>query len=243
VSSDDRLVAVIESLSESSEAPDLTLAPTIDRRRTKDNEEKRIENWQRVFEESDGDQLPVLHNALDRIKSYIGRIKVSPSRILTSFEAHSLMIEQLAITTVSEALKARRLQIREIVFKSITASLTKSGARDPENTNADLPVPALGKRFVREGCGYNDSEVDYAYLKANLDEDEWKRFIWVENVPEQVIPAHEVERHDRDALAEFLEQNPKRLPVIKAATTRGAPKSPRYTVKDISDDDADGPPS
>ena len=76
-------------------------------------------------------------------------------------QLESLMVELLDQKDVKRLLEVRYAMIRAAIFAHITEANRPRSIADPERAPGEAAVPALGKKFTREG----------GRLKATLDPD------------------------------------------------------------------------
>lgn len=160
-------------------------------------------------------------------------IDLKKPRLLTKRKAEALMQELLDQRDLKEFLEVRKEMIREAVFNSLNIELEAEGVEDPENTNGSIPVPKLGKRFVREACGPKDPNLNEEKLKTLLGEELWDQACEVEEIPEQVIPAHTQTTLSIERLMKLAESNPAILESIRDSLEVGGFKTPRFTVRNL----------
>ena len=118
--------------------------------------------------------------------------------------------------------------VKSLVYRSMDLSLAEQGEEFPEQTNAVLDVPEMGKRFTREGCGRKPAEFDLDALRAAVGDEMFAQ-----------ITAQKVEVVvDHDALTAAVLADPSLLETVRNAVVPGEWKSPRLMVRDIpaSDD-------
>ena len=188
-----------------------------------------------AIEEHDNERLADLEEKASALVATITAnvIDLSKPRLLSKRKAESLMSEILDSREIQELLAVRKEMIREAVFTSLNIELAESGVEDPENTNGTIPVPKLGKKFCREGCGPKDPNLNEDKLMSILGEDRFLEACETEVVPAQVIPEHIEYSLSIEKLMKLAESDPGILEVIRECLEVGGWKSPRFTIKDL----------
>lgn len=151
---------------------------------------------------------------------------------LSMERAEALMAEALAATDAVEFLEVRGEMIKAAVFAHIDAELRAKGVADPENTNGTLPVPALGKKFCREGAGRTAAALDEQKLQEALGE-HWQSVCRTVTVARRVISKHVELVFDPHLLLELVDRDPDVLDAIEDCLIPAEDKSARLTVQDL----------
>ncbi len=141
--------------------------------------------------------------------------------------------ELLAQRNLKELLEVRKEMIREAVFNSLNLQLGAEGVEDPENTNGSIPVPELGKRLSREACGPKDPKLNEEKLEIDLGEERWLQVCEVEEIPEQVIPAHTQYTLSVERLMKLAESDLSILEIVRDCLEVGGYKTPRFFVRNL----------
>ncbi len=160
-------------------------------------------------------------------------IDLKKPRLLTKRKAKALTEELLAQRDLKELLEVRKEMIREAVFNSLNLQLGAEGVEDPENTNGSIPVPELGKRLSREACGPKDPKLNEEKLEIDLGEERWLQVCEVEEIPEQVIPAHTQYTLSVERLMKLAESDLSILEIVRDCLEVGGYKTPRFFVRNL----------
>jgi len=151
---------------------------------------------------------------------------------LTDERIEALMREHLGRANLDALLKARAEMVREVLFAAITTKLREQGVKDPENTNGDLPAPALGKRFARQGCGRTTPHFDEEMLAQALGE-RWEQVCDVIEYGEYTpppVPAHREYVFNLDKFFALARRDPALLDVGADCLIPGETKTPKLAV-------------
>lgn len=159
---------------------------------------------------------------IDLVTLSLGEVEVLDERSRTI-----LMSQFLGQRDIGEFADVVRAKIKEIAFAHIDAVLEAEGVADPANANGSIEVPALGKKFCKEGAGFSDPSINEGELAGLL--------------PEAVVKAVFVEREvvkverqlDLQALFAAVEADPTLMPAIQASLIEGAPKTAKLVVRDL----------
>jgi hypothetical protein len=160
------------------------------------------------------------------------QINLDDPGLLTPEEAEELMAELLDQTDIKELLEVRREMIRAAVFASISAEHRQAGDENPDRTNGFIPVPALGKKFCREGAGRLAPMLDEEKFKKALG-DRWEQAYQVDVVPEQVVPEHVSYTLDSERILSLAERDPGILEILRECLVPGEYRTPRFTIRDL----------
>jgi hypothetical protein len=143
--------------------------------------------------------------------------------VLSEDKATALMAELLDENDVAELLTVRKEMIREAVFAHLDEV-------EGPNTNGSIPVPALGKRFSREGAGTGAPQVDEQRLAALLGDR------WEDACDEVFVPAQEarIERKlSVEKVLDMAQDNPEILEALRTCLAPGKPRSAKFWVRDL----------
>src|SRR3954463_5402946 len=219
---EDRLAGAGES-AEQEDQPGLRGVGAVDWGKMRCSKKSRMASWKDMIV---AQTLDAFYEGIDYLSRYFGRVQVS-GRQLTVDEAVAVMNELLTLRTTQEALETRRLMIKDSAFDHIELELAAQGEPDPKNTNGHLSVPSVGKKFCKEGAGIGPQILDWDVVENGLSEEDWHdiHVTMITSTP------------DRDRLADLVTQKPELAKVVKAALSPGEPKVPRFTVRDIGEDE------
>lgn len=189
-----------------------------------------------MISSSDLELMLEMQTKLNRLLSAVteNKLDLDDPGILGPLETEALMAEYLDERDIKELLEVRREMIRTAVFAHLTEECRREGATEPENTNRSLPVPGLGKRFVREGCGRKPPKLDEEKFKKLLGDD-WEQAYKATVVEEQVIPEHVEYEFSPAAVMAMAEDRPGILEVLREALIPGEYRSPSFTVRDLKE--------
>lgn len=205
--------------------PVLRVVGSVDWGKQRCSKESRIATWKEMIL---AQTLDSFYDAMGYLSRYFGRVQVS-GRKFTVDEAAVVMNELLTLRTAQEALEARRLMIKDSAFDHIEIDLAERGEEDPKNTNGYLAVPSTGKKFCKEAAGLGPNILDWDIIEDGLTEEEWQ----------EIHVTEIISNPDKDKLADLVTRKPELATVVKAALSPGDPKTARFTVRDIGEDDDD----
>lgn len=120
---------------------------------------------------------------------------------------------------------------RLALFTHITNTLAANGVEDPEWATGEAPVPALGRKFTREG-GKAKLTLDHTKLAEGLGEQHWNNVHTT-----KLIPARTETVVDEDKLVELVANNPELLEVFKTAVRVDSRTSQRLNTREIEDEE------
>lgn len=182
-----------------------------------------------LLQDLEGFNIDRLVELRDQMGSFIDLITLNLGEVelMTESQAHTLMSQFLAQRDIGEFMDVCRGRIKEVAFAHMDAELELEGVEDPENTNAVIEVPSIGKRFSREGCGYSDPSVNEVALRAALG-DQWESVYVEEVIPETVTYTLSMEK-----LMALVDQDPAIMEKIRDVLQPGSPKTPRLFVRDL----------
>lgn len=167
---------------------------------------------------------------IDRMTA--NQIDVNEPGVLTPAKAEELMVELLDQIDIKDLLEVRREMIRAVVFAHLTEEARRSGDPEPEFATGSVPVPACGKKFVREEGGRSAAKLDETLLREALGA-RWEQVYDVEVVPEQVIPEHVEYTLDPDKVMRLAEEDPFVLEALRKSVIPGTRRTPRFTVRNL----------
>lgn len=165
----------------------------------------------------------------DLMSSFIdlATLDLGDLELMTESQAHTLMTQFLAQRDIGEFMDVCRDRIKEVVFDHLNAEFALAGEEDPSSVNGSIEVPSLGKRFAREGAGYNDPSVNEVLLAEVLGDKIDEVYI------EEVIPEQRVRKLSLDKLMDLIDQDPKVMEKVREALIPGTPKTARLVVRDL----------
>lgn len=195
---------------------------------------QRKDGHRDMLDEFDLDKLLEMQEkmvkAIDRMTA--NQIDTDEPGILTPTKAEELMIELLDQIDIKELLEVRRDMIRAAVFAHLTEEARRAGDPEPEYAVGAVPVPTVGKKFVREDGGRGAPKLDETMFREALGE-RWEQVYHIEIVPEQVIPEHVEYTLDPEKVMKLAEQDPAVLEALRKSVTPGTRRTPRFTVRNI----------
>lgn len=166
---------------------------------------ERKAEYLNAIKDKDLSQLLELQEKLASVVDHIvaNNIDLENLSTLSAPAAEALMIELIDQKDVEALLKLRYAMIRAAVFAHIDIDNTARKVAYPEKAPGEIEVPALGKRFTREG-GKMRATFDQAQMAQVLTKEQYDRIYPTVLVEEQVIEAHVEERFDEDALKDMV---------------------------------------
>lgn len=168
--------------------------------------------------------------AIDRMTA--NQIDLDTPGVLTPAKAEELMAEFLDQVDIKELLEVRRDMIRAVIFAHLTEEAARAGDPEPEYAPGAVPVPALGKKFVREDGGRGAPRIDETLFREALGSG-WEQAYQVEIVPEQIIPEHVSYTLDPQKVMAMAERDPAVLEALRKSLIPGARRTPRFTVRNL----------
>lgn len=168
--------------------------------------------------------------AIDRMTA--NQIDLEDPGVLSPEKAEELMIEMLDQTDIKELLEVRRELIRTAVFAHITEEARREKKVEPEFASGAVPIPSLGKKFVREAGGRAAPELDETLFREALGAG-WESVYDVQVIPEQVIPERIEYTLDPERVMKLAENDPKVLEALRKSLIPGARRTPRFTIRNI----------
>lgn len=195
---------------------------------------QRKDSHRNMLDKFDIDKLLAMQEkmsqAIDRMTA--NQIDPEDPGVLTPEKAEELMIELLDQTDIKELLEVRRELIRSAVFAHITEEAQRSGVADPEFATGIVPVPGLGKKFVREGGGRAAPVLDETLFREALGAD-WEKVYDVQVIPEQVIPERIEYTLDPEKVMKMAENDPRLLEALRKSLIPGDRRTPRFTIRNL----------
>jgi hypothetical protein len=161
-------------------------------------------------------------NFIDLVTLSLGDVEMLDEKSRTV-----LMSQCLGQRDIGEFVEVVRGKIKEIAFAHIDAALESDGVEDPANTNGYLEVPALGKKFCKEGAGFSDPSINEGELYGLLPE----------AVRDAVFVTKEVVKVERQLDLQLLfaavEADPNLMTAIASSLSEGSAKTPKLVVRDL----------
>ena len=153
---------------------------------------------------------------------------------LSEAELFALMEELEDEQRVKELLELRYQMIRTAVFTHITETHRAKGVPDPEHTPGEAPVPALRKRFTREG-GKAKAQLDKELLAKKLGNQRW-----AEVCKKVVVPA--VAEHveyvlDDERMVALVQRDPEVMEIFRSCVVPGKYGTARFHVRELKTDE------
>ena len=130
----------------------------------------------------------------------------------TEDELINLMLELLDQKDVERLLKVRYQMIRAAIFAHITEVNKAKKLPDPELAPGEAAVPALGKKFTREG-GRIKATLDHQALRKALGARRWRKICKVVTVP--AVEEHTELVPDEDLILELVRKDASVLEIIR----------------------------
>lgn len=195
---------------------------------------QRKDTHRNMLEQFDIDKLLAMQEkmarAIDRMTA--NQIDLEEPGVLSPEKAEELMIELLDQTDIKELLEVRRELIRAAVFSHLTEEARRAKKPEPEFTPGSVPVPALGKKFVREAGNRAAPTLDETLLREALGAD-WESVYEIEVIPEQIIPERIEYKLDPEKVMKLAEDDPKVLEAVRKSLIPGDRRTPRFTIRNI----------
>ena len=188
-----------------------------------------------AIRQSNIDKLMALH---DKMSGIIGRIVANKDITdqlgkLSEGDLYALMEELQDEQRVKELLEIRYQSIRSAVFAHITETHRANGVDDPDHTPGEAAVPALGKKFTREG-GKAKAELDKTKLAKKL------AGRWDEVCRKVVVPEHVEYVLDEDKMIALVQSDPKVMEIFRDCVVPGKYGAARFHVRELkTNDDTD----
>ena len=189
-----------------------------------------------AIRQSNIDKLMALN---EKMSGIMGRILANKDitetlGLLSESELLALMEELEDEQRVKELLEIRYQSIRTAVFAHITETHRARGVSDPAHTPGEAPVPALGKRFTREG-GKAKAQLDQDMLRLQLGKKRWD-----EVCKKVVVPA--VAEHveyvlDEERMIALVQRDPEVLEIFRSCVIPGKYGAARFHVRELKTDD------
>lgn len=195
---------------------------------------QRKDSHRAMLESFDLDRLLEMQekmaSAVDRMTANV--IDPASPAPLTPATAEELMAELLDQIDIKELLEVRRELIREAVFAHLTAEARADGKDEPEYESGNVAVPALARKFTREGGKRQAPQLDEVLLKEGLG-DRWEAAYKIEVIPEQVIPEHVEYTLDLQKIMELAARDNSVLEILRKALVPGERTTPRFFVRSL----------
>jgi hypothetical protein len=132
------------------------------------------------------------------------------------------MTQALVRRDIAEFMDVVNAAIKETAFLHLDTEFAAQGEEDPSSINGSIDVPSMGKRFAREGAGYNDPTVDEAALAAALGDR-------IGEVYEEKV----VRTLSMDKLMDLVEKDPSVMEAVRDSLIPGTPKTARLVIRDL----------
>lgn len=195
---------------------------------------QRKDSHRNMLEQFDIDKLLAMQEkmsqAIDRMTA--NQIDLEEPGALSPEKAEELMVELLEQTDIKELLEVRRELIRAAVFSHLTEEARRTGVADPEFVTGSVPVPALGKKFVREGGNRAAPTLDETLFREALGA-AWEEVYDVQVIPEQVIPERVEYTLDPEKVMKLAEEDSKVLEALRKSLIPGARRTPSFRIRSI----------
>lgn len=195
------------------------------------NSTQRKQALETVITDTDIDKLLDLNDKLSQVINQITANDLSTyGFILTPDQAEALMIEELHQKEIRELLDARREMRKRVIFRHITSQHVVDNTPDPDFAPGEIPVPAQGKKFARQG----------GRAKFVINEDELKDKLGPlasQVFRTRVVPAYTVEEHvetefDEEALASLIAAHPHVMETLRECVTQKGRTPMSLNVRD-----------
>jgi len=189
-----------------------------------------------AIRQSNIDKLMALH---DKMSGIVGRIVANKDITdqlgrLSEGDLYALMEELQDEQRVKELLEIRYQSIRSAVFAHITENHRLKGVDDPDHTPGEAAVPALGKKFTREG-GKAKAQLDKERLAAKLGTTRWEQVCRT-----VVIPEHVEHVLDEDKMIALVQSDPEVMEIFRDCVVPGKYGAARFHVRELkTNDDTD----
>lgn len=176
----------------------------------------------------DVDRLLALQQTMTRLVDVMTRNELSGG-VMTADETVALMGEYLDERDIEELLTVRKEMIKAAVFDHLDET-------DGPDVNANIAVPALGKKFCREGTGNVTPIVDEHRLQSLLGPR------WIEACDEQIEPAQYIPerieyRLSIEKVLDMARKDPGIMEMLRGCLVPGKPKAPRLAVRDLNSEE------
>lgn len=188
-----------------------------------------------AIRQSNIDKLMALH---DKMSGIIGRIVANKDiteqlGTLSEGDLYALMEELTDEQRVKELLEIRYQAIRTAVFAHITETHRANGVDDPDHTPGEAAVPALGKKFTREG-GKAKAQLDKERLAAKLGQERW-----AEVCRKVVVPEHVEYVLDEDKMIALVQADPDVMEIFRQCVVPGKYGTATFRVRELKTNDDD----
>jgi hypothetical protein len=116
---------------------------------------------------------------------------------------------------------------RSAVFTHITNNLAHNGVDEPEFASGDAAVPALGKKFAREG-GKLTPTLDFAKLAEKLGTERWNTVHTT-----TIIPERRETKVDEDKLLELVANDHSVMDIFRECITSGKRTPQKLNIRKL----------
>lgn len=150
-------------------------------------------------------------------------------------------LNEIQLTLVMQALDQQKnikdllevwyQEARDAIFRTITTHLAKNGVDEPEFAPGEVPVPALEKKFTREG-GKAKLTLDHEKLAEGLGTERWNKVYTTEIIPERTET-----KVDEDKLIQLVANEPALLEVFKTAVRVDGRTPLRLNTRKLGEDE------
>jgi hypothetical protein len=185
--------------------------------------------WAKAVRSYDVEKLTELQTTMQNYVDHIARIDTLEPRELTEVETSQLMAEHSNYKEIAEFLESRKDTIKKLVFAHLDETVGP-------NQNGAVPVPEMGMKFTREGCGIGTPTIDADKLKGLLGDD-WSEVVDVIDVPEQYIPAYHEEILSEDKLLELAARRPEVFEHLRESLIPGKQKTARFQARPLAEEE------
>ena len=145
-------------------------------------------------------------------------------------ELQRLLIEAEDHKDLKRLIEVRYQMIRTRVFNHITAANKAKGVTEPEFAPGEAPVPALGKKFTREG-GRVKAVLDHDKLRKALGKKRWQQVSKAVVVP--AVAEHIEYTLDEDKILELVRKDPKVLDIFRDCVSAGTRTPVSFHVRKL----------
>lgn len=166
--------------------------------------DKDLQRLKDIQENLGGMVLRILDNVIDP----------EEMGLLDEDQLAALMKERLDQKDLEALLKLRYALIRTRLFNHFTADAKIKGLPEPEWEPAEVEVPSLGRKFVRQG-GRAKNIIDLNKLREAMGDD------WETVLHTQIIPEHVEYTLDEKKLLKAVAKNPKLMETVRDCVVVG----------------------
>lgn len=194
--------------------------------------EQRQQALAAAITETDIDRLLDLQDKMKQAIDQITATNFDPDTQLTEAQLENLMQGWLDHQEIKDLLTVWYAMIRTRVFAHITEVNAIKGFEDPEIAPGEVPVPSMGRKFVRQG-GKAQFDLDEEKLAEKLGPNYWKKVRKAVLVP--AVPEH-IEYHlDHNAMVELVNEDPTVMEVFRECVVTGKRSTISFHVRDLKE--------